>query len=164
MSLTIVSNSSTAMCATVNSTQRFFCHESFDTKLPLYLPAGYTFRDLVEADKKIALVAYSASIGTGWPYLRWMMCATEFKPCNTTEPPTDSGVCKSTCLEVARYSDGAYSYLSFGSLCADDKFVIDDTNPNRTVICAGSRNRASSTSARVALVGLVAIQALILLL
>jgi hypothetical protein len=163
MSLTVISNSSDAMCATVQTSSRFFCHGSFDSMQPLYLPINHTYQDLVEADKRIARAAYSANLGNGWVYLQAMMCATEFKPCSTLEPPADSGVCKSLCDTVVRSTKDVYSYNSFAALCADDNFVIDDTKPSHTVVCAGKFSDATAIVARIALVGLVALQTLSLL-
>jgi len=164
MSFLIVSNDSTSMCAYVNRTStRMFCHAQIDNS-PLFLPADSTFADLVKADKNVALAAEGAITEYCWSHMRDIMCSNIARPCLVLTPPTDSGLCKSTCNAYIACNKQVDMQGDFLDLCNDKEFVIDNTKrspENEKPIC-GSTGTLKPV-VKYALIAMVALNAIVTL-
>lgn len=161
MTFSIVSNSSTAMCAIVeNPPRRFFCHEEITNRRPIFLPLNYSMEKLMDDDLRVALAAQSFLTGrcTGENSYRILICASIMRPCSIINPPTASLICKSTC----NYYDGDCP----SAACNDKSSIVDDT-VDKDVICAAEipryKDRSSSTKLTYTLVALVSLQVFALL-
>lgn len=140
MTFAVVSNSSTGMCFTIeNMTTRLFCNDEVKRGIPLYAPTFFTMKDLVERDFHTALTAkdfegYSARCTN---LIKKIACANVIRPCSIINPPTDSGICSSTC-DFLKQKCGRKYY----TLCDFDSFIKN--NKSDEAICAAPLSDSSS--------------------
>lgn len=165
MSFTLVSNSTTAMCVDVNlGSTKFFCHAQISNG-PIYLPLDYTPNQLREDDRRVALVAESAQPEYCWSVLRALMCENIARPCSVLTPPTDSGLCKSTCNNFVHCNGKIDRKGDFLDLCNDESYVVDDTRKDESgnyPLCGGKGSAGKlSASARYLLIATIGLNIIV---
>ncbi len=154
-------------CVSYSGGGTWFCEEHM-SKAPFYVPKGegnFSIAQVAGMDNS-AMVAVVSGTSSHCVTDRYhIACGHVFRPCDQeAEQPKPTGLCKSACERLCKCDHNCGGKGDFGELC-DRKWTVDDSansedNDGTGKVLCGS---ASTTTARRALIGIVALTAINLL-
>lgn len=151
----VISSGPSGMCVSIgNAGPAFFCGREIRTLNPIYLPPNSTLTTLYNSDRQLASNFATRSPSNCSDSQRIMDCGMNFAPCAETNPPTQSGLCKSICIQaskcfgfyVPRNCQSYYSKFE-GEIvqcdtpipnpyCESNQYIVDDIT-NTSATCGG---------------------------